>query len=152
MESLTPAFIEAEHEFRAFLRSQGWPTDVLWLERGRLLGWRRTHWVFRPEELTSSAAVADAFEALRQKGSSIRMDAKWQLAGRSLAYVQEYASRGGKLNLGVAADRESWPIRPVSSRALWAVLRAIMRVVGESPFLTSTRIASGLPTSHAAAP
>jgi hypothetical protein len=38
-------FEDAKLELVTFRRSQGWPTDLLWVTRDRLLGYRGTHWV-----------------------------------------------------------------------------------------------------------
>ena len=135
-------FADAKREFVAFLHSQDWPTELLWLSRDRLAGRRRTHWVFRPEELVSDEASRDYYEAARRTASSIRLDAKWRVEGRSLVFVQDYGGDSRMLNFGISTDQ--WPLHCVSSRAGWVCIRAITRLLGESPFVSSTR----LPRTH----
>jgi hypothetical protein len=142
MEDVRIPFAEAKREFVAFLGSQGWPTELLWLSRDRLAGRRRTHWVFRPEELVSDEASRVHYEAARRTASSIRLDAKWRLGGRSLVFVEDYGGDRRMLNFGVATD--AWPLRRVSSRARWVYVRAVTGLLGNSPFLSSTR----LPPTH----
>src|SRR5215218_691256 len=107
-------FDEAVRTFREFLRSQGWPSELLWLTRGRVVGRRRTHWVFRPEALTSDAETRAFYEAVRRTDSSIRLDAVARLGGRSLAYVEDYGGPSRMLNFGLLP--EPWDLRPVPSR------------------------------------
>jgi len=138
MEDTRVPFEDATREFTTFLRSQGWPTELLWLTRDRLVGHRGTHWVFRPEELTSDAASRAFYEAARQTPSSLRLDARWQLGGRSLVFVEDFGGPSRMLNFGIIPDQP--PVRPVSSRLIWACLRAYTRVLGESPWLRCTSI------------
>ena len=138
MDDMRVPFDDAKRELVTFLQSQGWPTDLRWVTRDRLLGHRRTHWVFRPDELSSDAASRAFYEAARQTASSVRLDARWQVGNGSLVYVEDLGSPRRKLYFGLAPDRP--PIRPVSSRVVWFCLRVFTRILGESPFLRSTNI------------
>ena len=144
MEDVRLPFAEAKRQFVAFLGSQGWPTELLWLSRDRLAGHRRAHWVFRPDELGSDEASAAFYEAARGTASSLRLDAKWRIGERSLVYVDDYGGGSRMLNFGVATDES--PLRTVSSHATWVAVRAATRLLGESPFLRSVR----LPRTHRA--
>ena len=137
-DDMRTPFDDAKREFAAFLASQGWPTELLWLSRDRLLGRRTTYWVFRPEELSSEAASRAFYEAARQTSSSLRLDARWQFDKRSLVFVEDYGGPSRKLNFGTIPDQ--LPVRPVSSRLVWMCLRILTRVLGESPWLRSIRI------------
>ena len=136
--SSRPPFEDAKREFLRFLQSQGWPTEVRWVSRDRLAGRRRTHWVFRPEELAADAAARAFHEAARPTASSIRIDGLGVVEGRTLAYVEDYGGGSGMLNFGVMTGGR--PLRPVSSRARWACLRLATRLLGSSPFLRHTRL------------
>lgn len=139
MDDTRVPFEDAKREFTAFLEAQGWPTELLWLTRDRILGQRRTHWVFRPEELVSDAASRAFYEAARRTSSSLRLDARWQHGSRSLVFVEDYGGPSRMLNFGVTT--EQLPMRRVSSRLFWGCLRAYTRLVGESPWLRSINIA-----------
>ena len=131
-------FSDARREFETFLRSQGWPGDILWLSRERLVGRRRTYWVYRPEELAADDAARDFYEAVRRTDSSLRLDALARLDGRSLAVVEDYGGPSRKLNFGVSLA--PWTARRVSSPVAWACLRTANRLWGGTPFLRSARI------------
>lgn len=137
MDDVRVPFDEAKRLFQAFLRSQGWPTDLLWLSRDRVVGRRGTHWVFRPEELTSEDASREFYEAARSTDSSIRLDAVAQLGSRSIALVRDVGGPSRMLNCGHLLD--TWDLRPVSSRVAWACLRAVSRLWGGTPFLRTAR-------------
>jgi myo-inositol catabolism protein IolC len=138
MDDARLPFDDAVQEFRAFLRSQGWPADILWLSRDRVVGRRRTYWVFRPGELVSDQAARAFYEAVRRTPSSIRLDAVAQVRGRSLAYVLDYGGPNRMLDFGVLT--EPWTVRPASSRLAWAGVRAASRLWGGTPFLRGARI------------
>ena len=131
-------FDNAKRELVTFLQSQGWPTDLLWVTRDRLIGYRGIHWVFRPAELSSDATSRAFYQATQQTASSIKLAAQWQLGDQALAYVEDVGSPRRKLYFALAADRP--PIRPVNSRVAWFCLRVFTRALGESPFLRSTTI------------
>ena len=133
-----PPFDDAKREFVGFLRSQAWPSTVLWLSKDRLAGRRRTHWVFRPEELAADRASREYYESLRRTKSSIRIDALAHVADRTLAYVEDYGGEGCALNFGVRTD--TLPLRPISSRVCWVFLRFTTGFLGSSPFLNHTRL------------
>lgn len=142
MDDTRLPFPEAKNAFVAFLRTQGWPTEVLWLSRARIVGWRRRYWVFRPEELTGDTATAEFYVAALRTATNLRIDALGQIAGRTLAYVQDHGGQRRMLNFGVpAGDRE---VRAVRSPAVWSVLRLITRLAGESPLIRAMRITGDL--------
>jgi hypothetical protein len=130
-------FDEALGLFRRFLASQGWPSDIAWLSEDRVVGHRRTHWVLRPDELTSDAASRAFYEMLRTTGSSIRLDALGTVHGRTIAYVNDYGGDSRMLNCGV--NTSGWELRAVTSRVAWLWLVAMTRLRGTSPFLQHTR-------------
>jgi hypothetical protein len=131
-------FDDAKCEFLRLLQSRGWPTELRWVSRDRLASRRRTIWVFRPEELIADAAARAFYEAARRTPSSLRIDALGVVAGRTLAYIEDYGGEGRHLNFGVRVPPP--PLRRVSSRAWWACLRLWTRLLGGSPFLVHTRL------------
>ena len=131
-------FDEALGVFRRFLVSQGWPSDIAWLSRDRIVGHGRTHWVFRPEELTSEAASRAFYETLRTTGSSIRLDALGTVQRRTIAYVVDYGGDSRMLNCGV--NTSGWLLRAVTSRVAWLWLVMITRLRGPTPFLRHTHM------------
>ena len=138
MEDLRLPFDAAKEQFRAFLRSQGWPDRLLWLSRERVVGRRRRFWVFRPDELEHDYASRAFYEDVRRTPSSIRVDAVAQIGGHSLVFVLDYGGPSRKLNFGVAT--EPWVIRAVSSSRVWMMLRAGSRLWGSTPVLRANRI------------
>ena len=138
MEDVRVPFDKAKCTFQAFLVSQGWPDDIVWLSRDRVVGRRRTYWVFRPDELTSDDRSRAFYESVCRTSSSIRIDASGRLGRRSVAYVEDYGGPSRMLNFGVLTD--PWIIRPVSSRLAWVCLRAMSWMWGGTPFLRAARI------------
>jgi hypothetical protein len=132
------AFIDVKSEFRKFLQSQDWPTEILWLTRNRIIGYRRTHWIFRPDELATENASREFYDAVAKTESSIRIDAFAKMNRQTLAYVHNWGGNSRMLNLGVPTSE--WPIRQVSSRIVWVCLRFGTVLLGSSPFLKSTNM------------
>jgi hypothetical protein len=143
MDDTRLPFPDAREAFVAFLRTQGWPTDVLWLSRDRIVGRRGRFWVYRPEELTGDAASGEFYEAARRTATNLRIDALGQFGGRTLAYVQDYGGHRRMLNFGVPERDRS--VRQVRSRVAWSLLCAFTRLAGESPLLRSSRITGEFP-------
>ena len=105
-------FDDALRVFRRFLASHGWPSEIAWLSRDRVVGHRRTHWVFRPDELTSDAASRAFYEMLRTTASSIRLDALGTVGGRTIAYVMDYGGESRMLNCGT--NTSGWALQAVT--------------------------------------
>jgi hypothetical protein len=146
IEDSRVSFDDAKRAFQAFLGSQRWPTDLLWLIRDRVVGYRQTYWVFRPDELAADDPSRAFYETVRQTPSSIRLDAVGRLGEQSLAYVHDYGGASRKLNFGVLT--EPWIIRPVSSSVVWAYLQAASRLRGETPFLRANRFTGTLASAE----
>lgn len=142
---LRTPFDEAKASFVAFLESQGWPTDLLWLARDRITGWRNRFWVFRPVELTDDASSRMFYESARESPSSIRLDGLGVFQHRTIAYVEEYGRDSRLLNFGVRTGAEHLAF--VQSRVRWQSIRYLNAIRGESPTLRSLRIP---PTASAA--
>ena len=142
-----PPFDDATAQFRAFLASQGWPTILRWVTRDRLAGYRRSRWVYRPDELDApryERAARQFYEQLRASPASIRVDALGVHDGRTLAYVEDYGGESAMLNFGAPTDAVS--VTAVSSRVHWTGIRVLIGIVGGNPFLRYTRL-----TPHALA-
>lgn len=129
-------FVNVRTEFQRFLETEGWPTEILWLSRNRIVGYRRNHWVLRPKELSAETASRNFYDTIRRTQGSIRIDAFAKIEGRTLAYVQDWGGNGRMLNYGVPLTE--WPVRAVSSRFVWECLRLLTWALGSSAFLNST--------------
>ena len=132
------SFEEAKALFVAGLKSQYWPTQILWLSRDRVLADFHHLWIFRPHELTSDEASRMFYEAARATESSIRLDAIGILKGNTIAYVQDWGGEGKHLNLGVSLDKVS--IKSVSSKAYWGLRRWLVALRGENTMMKMTVI------------
>jgi len=136
MKDSRPDFVDVKTEFQKFLQTEGWPTEILWLAGNRIVGYRRNHWVFRPNQLSAEHASRNFYETIRRTQTSIRIDALARIEGRTLAYVQDWGGDRRMLNYGVPLSE--WPVKAVSSRVVWECLRLLTWALGRSPFLNST--------------
>jgi len=132
-------FGSALNEFRAFLRSQDWHDDILWLTRERITGHKRTHWIFRPDELVSEDSSRLFYESLKQGNNSIRIDAFCQFGKKTIAYVEDYGGDSKCLNYGILQQSPAL-VRIVCSEFTWIAIRLINKIRGESSFLKWTKI------------
>jgi hypothetical protein len=132
-------FADAVAQFRAFLATQGWPTELAWVTRSDLAAARHRVWVFRPAILQGEATAAAFYEAARRAGpSSLRLDALGELEGRTIAYVEDYGGDGRHLDFGVRTAPPA--LEPVRSPGYWVLLRLATRLAGEAPWLRYTRL------------
>ena len=115
-----------------------------WVTRNRLAGYRRSHWLYRPDELDAPGyerAARQFYEQLRASSASIRVDALGVHDGHTLAYVEDYGGESAMLNFGTPTDGVS--LTAVSSRVHWTSIRVLTRLLGGSPFLRYTRLTPG---------
>lgn len=135
---MRPNFVETTREFRAFLESQRWPTNILWLNADRILRSRQTRWILRPDTLTDESRTAAFYERLRQSAASVRVDGLAIIDGQTVAYVEDYGGTSGMLNYGVVAP--SPPVHVVNSEFRWYVLRLWLRLRNRGPQAGTARI------------
>ena len=128
------SFEEAAAGFVAFLASQGWSTDVRWLTRDRVTGHRTHLWVFRPEDLVSSARTREHYESARKGDLNLRFEGLGQLDGRTLAFVELGPGNSRFLNYAVCTSPYQ-RIRAVRSTLAWWSHRTLNAIRGETPFL-----------------
>jgi hypothetical protein len=131
-------FDDALVEFRRFLVSQGWSSDLRWLTRSRLTGYRQSCWVYRPETLDAEVSSRAFYESTRRSSASLRLDGLAQLNGLSLVYVHNHGGDSRGLNFGVHTGDRS--LSAVNSPLLWAWLRLMSAARGGSPFLRHTHM------------
>ena len=131
------SFEEAKASFVDFLKSQNWPTQILWLSRDRVLAGFHHWWVFRPHELTSDETSRMFYEAARGTEGSIRLDAIVILKGKTIAYVPDWGGEGKHLNCGILVDKRS--IKSVSSKVHWGLRRWLV-ALRECPMMKMTEI------------
>lgn len=123
---MRPDFVKATREFRAFLKSQRWPTNILWLSADHILRSRQTRWILRADTLTDESRSAAFYERLRQSSSSVRVDGLAIIDGQTVAYVEDYGGSSGMLNYGVVAPAPL--VHLVNSEFIWYVLRLWLRL------------------------
>jgi len=100
MKDIRIGFDEAVTRFREFLCSQDWSDDILWLTRSRISGYRRTYWIFRPEQMTSDDESKRFYDHIRQGPGSIRIDAIGKSGDKTIAYVHDWGGNSCLLNYG----------------------------------------------------
>ncbi len=133
MNDIRTKFDEALDEFRKFLKSQGWSNEILWLSSDRITGHRCTFWVYRPENLTSSAISRRFYEKILKTSSSIRIDALAVLDQKTLAYVEDWGGVGRFLNFGIRESPKQ--IKVVNSNLYWWLIKTLNYIRGETPLL-----------------
>ncbi|QDT01247.1 hypothetical protein HG15A2_45890 [Adhaeretor mobilis] len=126
-------FEDALENFKSFLVSQGWSSDLLWLTRERVTGHKRTVWIFRPEELESCSPSREFYREILKSKSSIRIDALGKVGQRTLAYVHNWGANSRMLNFGVPTEETRLVL--VGSRVWWWVVKTWSYVLGHPPFL-----------------
>jgi hypothetical protein len=131
-------FEEALGTFLSFLASEGWSTDLWWMSRERLTGYRRELWLLRSDELVSSDRTRQHYESGRRTDFNLRFEAMGQLNGHTLAFVDVGPGRRSMLNFAICTSQHR--VRLVGSTPVWWVLRELNAVRGEAPMLRFSRM------------
>ena len=138
MHEPRPPFPDAIADFRRFLTENNWSDKLRWLSAADITGYRNYFWVYRPTELANEKLSEDFYTEAIATASSVRIDAIFQHAGFTLAWVQDYGGGSGYLNYGILTSRLT--LTAVTSRLPWHIRKAINRLRGESPMLQETAI------------
>jgi hypothetical protein len=128
----TPASLnEAGQRFSRFLRENGYPEQVLWVEHGDIVWHRRQLWVrMRPIQTAQERACQRFADGIRN-GLGVSLYAFSELAGTAIAAVilpkdKDAAQRNlmprDGLKLSVATKKLS--ARRVKNRLTWLILSA----------------------------
>ena len=102
-----PVFAEAELAFRAFLKQQGWPTELVWV-RAQDVRRGLPILVYRSAE-EDEGAVEREYETGRQQGLGVQLEALCTLSGATCATVTS-GGEGG-LEMTVASPRAEGEVR-----------------------------------------
>jgi hypothetical protein len=100
-----PNFAEAEQAFRSFLKTQGWPTELIWV-RAQDVRRGQPVLVYRSEE-TEGAAERD-YEAARAQGQGLQLEALCTASGATCATV---TIGGDGLTMTAAEPRAEGEVR-----------------------------------------
>jgi len=137
MNITRPSFDDVLDDYKAYLLKNSMSTEIVWLRKKWLSGYKAKIWVFSPSN-DGRKKTAEFYEAIRKTSSSIRVDALCRYAGKSLCFVECFGGDRALLNFGIFENKDN--VIVVNNRLYWVFIKLWNQIRGGSPLLESLEI------------